>query len=370
MKVDGGRQASFRDQCSLHALSAHLFDGTTDSNFERHTWLASKALGTPLALISLVDEQRQFTKTCLGPRESRAVACHVPLFDAFCSQVVSSESPVMVDDTRAHPLAARHPEIRELGALAYAGVPLCSVDGHTLGAFSVIDIKPRQWSDDDVRMLRELAATVMIEIELRAVAGALSAEEEHWLAGGARSGDAQPSQERLSRVVDALRNFAVIDELTGLHNRRGFMALAGHQLKLAERNASSLVLFFADIDGLSRINDAFGRGAGDDALRKTAELLRGTFRDSDVLTRLSGDEFAVLACNATMPDADHFAARLQAALELHNAGAERRFVLALSTGAVGYDPCNPEPLEILLLRADAARHADKQRRSASGLKVR
>jgi diguanylate cyclase (GGDEF)-like protein len=344
-------------------LSAELLDGVTEPNFERHTWLASKALGTPLALISLVDDEHRFKKSCLGPHESRAVACYVPLFDSFCSHVVRTEAPVIVDDTRLHPFAMEHETLRELGSLAYAGVPLTTVDGHTLGAFAVIDNKPRRWSDDDVRVLRELAATVMTEIELRAAAGALSADEERWLAGGALSGGEQPSHQRLSRIVEALRTVAVSDELTGLHNRRGFMALAEHQIKLAERNRSWMVVFYADLDGLKRINDNFGHAAGDRALCATAHLLRATFRDSDVLARLGGDEFAVLACNATMPDADRFAARLQNAVQAYNALPERDFALSLSTGATGYDPRRPDSLDVLLTRADAAMYANKRIRS-------
>jgi diguanylate cyclase (GGDEF)-like protein len=359
----GSRQVAFRDPGRLLALSTGLSEGTSGPNFERHTWLASKALNTPLALISLVDDKRQFTRSCLGPHESRGVARHVPLFDMLCSCVVNSEAPVIVGDAREHPLSMAHVVGQDLGPLAFAGVPLITVDGHTLGAFAVIDDKARSWSDDDVRMLHELAATVMTEIELRAAAGALSADQESTL-GGILTSDCHPGQGRLSRIVEALRTFAVSDELTGLHNRRGFMALAEHQIKLAERNGSSLVVFFADVDGLKQINDTFGHGAGDEALCATAHLLRATFRDSDVIARLGGDEFAVLACNATMPDADLFAARLQIALEAHNADSQLRFPLALSTGATGYDPGRPESLEVLLTRADAAMYAHKRSRSS------
>jgi diguanylate cyclase (GGDEF)-like protein len=349
------------------SLSAGLIDTAAELDLERHTWLTAKALRAPLALISLVDERGHCRKSCLGPHESRSVACHVPLFDSLCSAVVSSTAPVVVEDARQHWAASHHPEVGSSGPLAYAGVPLLSVDGLTLGALAVIDTKPRQWSEDDVRMLRELASTVMTEIELRAAAGALHGLEDRWSDSAALAGDGHSRQPRISCIVEALRASAVTDELTGLHNRRAFIALAEHQIKLAARTFSPLLVFFADLDGLKRINDGFGHAAGDQSLRDTARLLRGTFRDSDVLARFGGDEFVVLACNATMADADRFATRLQHALHGHNATLPEGLQLALSTGATGYDPRRPEPLDTLLTRADAAMYVHKRSRDGRSL---
>src|SRR5215471_9810632 len=96
-----------------------------------------------------------------------------------------------------------------------------------------------------------------------------------------------------------LSNLALKDELTGLYNRRGFLALADRQLKLARRSGRSLLLFFIDVDGLKEINDVFGHAEGDAALKCAAEALETTFRDSDVIARFGGDEFAVLAIEAS-----------------------------------------------------------------------
>src|SRR5882724_4633943 len=92
-----------------------------------------------------------------------------------------------------------------------------------------------------------------------------------------------------------LGNLALTDELTGLCNRRGFMAIAERQLKIGHRTGRGIVLFFMDIDGMKQINDSFGHGEGDRALKRMAKALKMTFRDSDVIARLGGDEFKLVS---------------------------------------------------------------------------
>src|SRR5712664_463698 len=96
-----------------------------------------------------------------------------------------------------------------------------------------------------------------------------------------------------------LGNLALTDELTGLYNRRGFMAVAERQLKLGRRSGRGMLLFVMDVDRMKHINDSFGHSEGDRALKRTADALEETFRDSDVVARLGGDEFAVLAIEAS-----------------------------------------------------------------------
>src|SRR6267143_4698500 len=102
-----------------------------------------------------------------------------------------------------------------------------------------------------------------------------------------------------SRLDKELRSMALTDELTGLHNRRGFLSLATQQLRLALRNGHGLLLFFVDVDNLKETNDSYGHQEGDSVLVRFADALRETFRDSDVLARLAGDEFAVLAADTS-----------------------------------------------------------------------
>jgi diguanylate cyclase (GGDEF)-like protein/PAS domain S-box-containing protein len=153
-----------------------------------------------------------------------------------------------------------------------------------------------------------------------------------------------------------------VDELTGLHNRRGFMDLARAQLDDAVRAQRGMLVIFADLDGLKQINDRFGHQAGDRALFEFAALLRATFRERDLVARLGGDEFVVLVTDASGVGSVELVARLGARVEQHNANGRRDFSIAFSTGVSTFDPSEPEPLEVLLSQADARMYAQKRRR--------
>jgi diguanylate cyclase (GGDEF)-like protein len=158
-----------------------------------------------------------------------------------------------------------------------------------------------------------------------------------------------------------LGNLALTDELTGLYNRRGFMAVAERQLKLARRCGRGLLLFFIDLDGLKRINDSFGHSEGDRALKYTAEALENGFRDSDVIARLGGDEFAVLAIEASDFSESAIMARVGECLKSIS-GRESRYSISLSLGAARFDPRKSTPLRELMLQADHAMYEVKRGR--------
>lgn len=162
---------------------------------------------------------------------------------------------------------------------------------------------------------------------------------------------------RLNAIGEKLRDLSLTDELTGLHNRRGFFALAAQQLKLARRNSQQALLLFADIDGLKQINDRFGHAEGDTAIKRVAEVLKRTFRESDVAARLGGDEFAVLANEATGESEDEILRRLH-----EEAARDTRYPLSLSVGVTRFDPQNPATLEELLNSADRAMYQVKRSR--------
>jgi len=159
-----------------------------------------------------------------------------------------------------------------------------------------------------------------------------------------------------------LSNLALTDELTGLYNRRGFLALAERQLKLARRSGRSLLLFFIDVDGLKEINDVFGHAEGDAALKCTAEALEATFRDSDVIARLGGDEFAVLAIEASGQSEVTIRERLT---EFLNSASrqESDYKLSVSLGTARFDPWNQTSIRDLIAEADQAMYERKRRRS-------
>ena len=159
-----------------------------------------------------------------------------------------------------------------------------------------------------------------------------------------------------------IRSLAITDDLTGFFNRRGFLAAAAQQLKLAHRDRQSVLLLFCDVDHMKTINDSWGHREGDLALVHTADALEETFRDSDVLARLGGDEFAILAWEASIPDLRAMLTRLDHNLARVNTD-EARFHLSLSIGVARYDPLFPVSLSELMARADADMYKQKNRRA-------
>ena len=121
-------------------------------------------LNAPIALVSLIDEDRQFLKSAIGVEEPGERA--TPLSHSFCQHAVAQREPLIVEDAREHPVLKHNPAVEEMGTVAYAGVPLIDADGHALGTLCVIDSRPRQWSKHQVELLNDLAASVVSEIAL------------------------------------------------------------------------------------------------------------------------------------------------------------------------------------------------------------
>jgi two-component system, sensor histidine kinase and response regulator len=156
------------DPRRLESLRAsELLDSPPEESFDRLTRLATRVLGAPVALVSLVDGDRQFFKSCIGLPEPWATARETPLSHSFCQHVVAMGAPLVVEDAREHPMLRDNPGIAALNMVSYAGIPLVGGDGQTLGSFCVIDGQPRRWTDAELGILRDLAASVMTEIQLR-----------------------------------------------------------------------------------------------------------------------------------------------------------------------------------------------------------
>jgi diguanylate cyclase (GGDEF)-like protein/PAS domain S-box-containing protein len=165
-----------------------------------------------------------------------------------------------------------------------------------------------------------------------------------------------------NKAQEQLRSLSLVDDLTGLLNRRGFLSVARHTLTLAPRLEGPLLLIFADLDGLKAINDTLGHREGDRALIDTAKILKKTYRDSDIIARLGGDEFTVLAMGNSRKDTTVLAARLQDQVGAHNAMRHRPWQLSISVGIVPYDVKSRQPLEELIALADTAMYEDKRRK--------
>lgn len=162
------------------------------------------------------------------------------------------------------------------------------------------------------------------------------------------------------RMQMQLFSLSIIDDLTGFYNRRGFMILAEQQMKLASRAKKGLLLFMGDLDGLKQINDVHGHPQGDLAIKKTAEILRQSFRKSDILARLGGDEFAVIAIEAGDDEAEIMRSRLEANLQEFNRREQLPYPLSLSIGYAHFDTQNAVFVEQLIAQADQKLYAAKK----------
>ena len=151
-----------------------LLDSPPEEVFDRLTQLATSVLHVPAAMVSFVDGDRQFFKSCVGLPEPWASLRQTPLTHSFCKHAVASGEPLVVSDARRHDVLKDNQGISELGIVAYAGVPLTSTEGLTLGAFCVMDGRPREWKQEDIDVLRSLAASVMAEIRARRLAEELT----------------------------------------------------------------------------------------------------------------------------------------------------------------------------------------------------
>ncbi len=154
------------------------------------------------------------------------------------------------------------------------------------------------------------------------------------------------------RLQKEIRELALTDELTGLYNRRGFLMLAEQQLKLAQRTKRESLLVYIDVDGLKAINDTLGHTEGDLAIKQTAVVLKRTFRGSDILARIGGDEFAAFAVEAREGTVPILLARLQKNIQELNAQPSHRHLLSLSVGMARSDSEGASSVEALLVEAD------------------
>jgi len=303
----------------LKALtSLNILDTSSEERFDRLARMAKRMFDVPIALVSLVDENRQWFKACIGlsvSETSRDVS--------FCGHAILGNEVFIIPDAtideRFHdnPLVTSCPYIR-----FYAGCPLRYADGLMLGTLCIIDTKPRSMNNDDIEALNDLATTA--ERELAAI------------------------------------HLATIDELTQVTNRRGFSMMATHSLELCIRKKISASLVYLDLDDFKMINDQYGHKEGDNALISFTKQLHLLCRDSDIITRIGGDEFAVLHINAKKSDADIVVERLQDSLAHYNKNKNKGYDISFSFGVVEYNHEKHSTIEQLLKDADELMYVNKK----------
>lgn len=172
------------------------------------------------------------------------------------------------------------------------------------------------------------------------------------------------------RLFSALRSLSLIDDLTGLYNRRGFSDLGEQYLKLARRSGRGVTMVYVDLDRFKSINDSLGHHVGDRALIRVADILRATFRRSDIIARLGGDEFGVLALEAADESAELLVERLRESVVDFNESSSEPYQLAISIGMAHHDDDPRVRLEDLVTEADTAMYREKNAKKPSSMRGR
>lgn len=297
--------------------SLNILDTPAEERFDRLTRMAKRMFRVPIALVSIIDENRQWFKSNDGLE-----ACETPRNISFCGHAILGDDIFLISDTLAdarfadNPLVVGHPKVR-----FYAGCPLRSTGGLKVGTLCIIDAQPRDFDEEDAIALRDLAAMVADE---------LSAFQT-----------------------------ATTDDLTRISNRRGFMQLAQYSLNFCARQGQPATLAFIDLDRFKPINDIYGHAEGDRALVAFADTMRGTFRRTDLFARLGGDEFVVLLTSAGRPEAEMVIRKFATALDAYNKDANRGYDLAFSCGMVQFEPDKHRAIDTLLAEGDAQMYAIK-----------
>lgn len=188
-----------RDPARLDALRRlRMLDTPPEEAFDRLTRLAARTLEAPVALVNLIDDERQFFKSAVGMGEVR----ELPVETGVCSFALATLEPLILEDARLDPRFASNPIVTEHGLVAYIGVPLVTSQGHALGTFCVVDTEPRAWREADVETVRDLAASVVTEVDLRLAA--LELEQKADEADAARRRLAESEARYRSLAEDAL----------------------------------------------------------------------------------------------------------------------------------------------------------------------
>ncbi len=299
--------------------SLGILDTLPEERFDRLTRMAKRLFGVPIALVSLVDEQRQWFKSAQG-----LDASETPRDISFCGHAILGDEILVVPDASKDQRFADNPLVSDSpGIRFYAGCPLQAADGSKLGTLCIIDQQPGSMASDDLELLQDLAS--MVERELAAV------------------------------------HMATVDELTRISNRRGFVMLGQHCLYLCVRQSLPASLIFMDLNNFKRINDDFGHAEGDSAIVAFAEQIKNAARVSDVFARWGGDEFVILLANASEALAVDTMARFEQSLESYNAKANRGYDITFSYGVVEFRPDKHLTVEALLAEGDALMYDHKKK---------
>ena len=313
--------------------ATHLLNTPAEERFDRITRIARHTFGVPIALVSLVDESRQWFKSCQGlpvRQTSREIS--------FCGHAVAADDTLIVHDAtrddrfRGNPLVVSDPRIR-----FYAGEPI-RVDGHALGTLCVIDRVPRSFGAQDRATLQALGRLV----------------EEQF-----RVASLEESRNSLLVEVDEMRRLALLDDLTLVWNRRGVDEVLQRELERNARQNSSLAVALVDVDHFKQVNDRYGHPTGDAVLREVSQRLRGGIRPYDAVGRYGGEEFLVVLPGASAEEAAVVGNRIREGVQGRPVQVERETVSVTVSVGVAAASDGDEEAGSLVARADSALYRSK-----------
>lgn len=258
----------------LSALRQYdILDSPSEEAFDRITQLVKNVFNVPICTVSLVDQDRQWFKSCVGIANA-----DTPREITFCTHTIQHREPMYIPDATLDPRFKDNPlVVGEPGIRSYLGVPLSTPDGYNVGALCAIDVVPTQYNEGQIAILKSFAALVVDEFELRRI--------------------------------------AQTDYLTGAATRRSFTLELEKSLARFGRTARPTALIYLDIDHFKRVNDQYGHPAGDKVLKTVAEALTQRLRQTDTFGRLGGEEFGILLENTTLEQATETAELLRAEIE-------------------------------------------------------
>ncbi len=329
---------------ALHRYA--ILDTVAQREYDDIVLLASQICRTPIAAISLVDTDRQWFKSVHG-LEVR----ETPRDIAFCAHAILDRDVLIVPDARTdprfrdNPLVVHEPQIR-----FYAGAPLITASGESLGTLCVIDREPRHLSQAELESLRALSRQVMVNLELRRVSHELEASLQ---IRESYARELEAHQHTLEHRNMLLEIQCLSDPLTGINNRRAFEHRINSEVERSGRYQVPLSLLLIDIDHFKAFNDRFGHPAGDEVLVMVARALQSSLRRCDSAFRIGGEEFAIVLSHTEPEGALILAERVRMAVEQV---AWQARSITVSVGVATYSQGDAAEL---IAEADAALYAAK-----------
>lgn len=284
-------------------------------------------------------------------------------------RILSRKIPTVIADVEENPFIDNNVLMKE-GIKSLMAVPLFAGE-QTIGILYLDDFQPRTWAVRETEFVTLLGIQAAYAIEKFHLIETITEAHRHLKLkiDELEKTEAKLQSELIERkkAEEKIRQMSLTDELTGLNNRRGFLSLAHHQFEMAKRLDQEVLFIFADIDGLKWINDNLGHEAGDMAITDAATILRATFRASDIIARMGGDEFTIFAMKTTKSDAGVLVRRLEERIGTHNSKKHRPFNLSLSIGISAYNSSDPRGISELLSHADNLMYEQKKAKKKQGV---